>query len=313
MDKKTLSRYIRGVASEKERREVLLWTEASPENLATYRFLQGVYASNIAQQSPASESAQATDASRQSGRTRSRAFAPAFAFAVCCAVLLVGLLLFRPSGPVSVQSVCAPVGQQTKVDLSDGTEVWLNSGSSIEFGDLDKQRVRQVYLTGEAFFSVAKDPRRPFVVHTPDFNVKVLGTRFNVNTYNAEKTVVLVDGEVNVLRGRDSFSISPGEMYSYDSGAGVSSVHDIDTANYVSWVNGYLLFDDIPLGVVLTQLQSFFGADFRYDAHKASLTRVSGKLELRDGLETALLNLQNTAILSYVRKDDRTVDIIIND
>lgn len=300
MTKKVLSRYVRGLASEREKAAVLKWTEESPDNLATYRLMHGVYAASLMEEEP--------EPVRQK-----QSPVPSFALALACVALLAGLFLFRPKETVSVQSVCAPVGQQTQVDLSDGTRVWLNSGSSIEFGDLDRQKVRQVRLKGEAFFSVAGDPKRPFIVNTPDFNVKVLGTKFNVNTYNDIKTVVLVEGSVDVLRGRDRVSITPGEMFAWDSAGNEGRILEVATDNYVSWVNGYLLFENIPLGEVLSQLQSFFGVRFFYDAAKASSTRISGKLELRDGLDTALLNLKNTTILSYVREGDGSVRIKIND
>ena len=300
MNKDILARYIRGRASEKEKAAVLRWTEESPDNLATYRFLHGVYAASLVEEEP------------EPARQR-RSPVPSFALAFACIALLVGLFLFRPKETVSVQSVCSPVGQQTKVDLSDGTVVWLNSGSSIEFGDLDRQKVRQVRLAGEAFFSVSADPKRPFIVSTPDFSVKVLGTKFNVNTYNDIKTVVLVEGSVDVHRGRDRVSITPGEMFSWDSSASESRIQEVATDNYVSWVNGYLLFENIPLGEVLSQLQSFFGTTFSYDAAKAASTRISGKLELREGLDTALLNLKNTTILSYVKEGEKSVRIKIND
>ena len=160
---------------------------------------------------------------------------------------------------------------------------------------------------------MAGDPKRPFIVNTPDFNVKVLGTKFNVNTYNDIKTVVLVEGSVDVLRGRDRVSITPGEMFAWDSAGNEGRILEVATDNYVSWVNGYLLFENIPLGELLSQLQSLFGVRFFYDAAKASSMRISGKLELRDGLDTALLNLKNTTILSYVREGDGSVRIKIND
>ena len=309
MKKDILSRYIRGRASEKEQAAVLRWTEESADNLATYRFLHGIYAASLMEDSCEKESVPEKVSAGLSRPVRRAPYALAFA----CIAVVAGIFLFRPKEPVSVQSVCAPVGQQTKVDLSDGTTVWLNSGSSIEFGDLDKQKVRQVRLTGEAFFSVAGDPKRPFIVHTPEFRVKVLGTRFNVNTYNEIKTVVLVEGSVDVLRGRDRFSITPGEMFSWDSPKAESRISEVATDNYVSWVNGYLLFENIPLGEVLSQLQSFFGVNFSYDPARAASTHISGKLELRDGLDTALLNLKNTTILSYERDGDKSVRIRIND
>ena len=146
MNKRTLARYIRGRASERERAAVLLWTEESPENLATYRFLHNIYASTLME----SKSGPAVDRKTP---------APAFALAFACIAVIAGLFILRPKDQISVQSVCAPVGQQTKVDLSDGTEVWLNSGSSIEFGDIDRQKVRLVSLRGEAFFSWPGIPR----------------------------------------------------------------------------------------------------------------------------------------------------------
>ncbi|WP_431198411.1 FecR family protein [Mucilaginibacter sp. P25] len=89
-----------------------------------------------------------------------------------------------------------------RIVLSDGTQVWLNSVSSLRFPFSFLGKTREVYLTGEAFFKVAKNAAHPFIVHTGQTDVKVLGTEFNVNTYHADEIVTsLVEGSVSTSGG----------------------------------------------------------------------------------------------------------------
>lgn len=106
--------------------------------------------------------------------------------------------------------VITPNGKNTSFQLPDGSTVWLNAGSKIDYSKINEAGNREVYLTGEAFFDVVKNPARPFIIHTSTIDVKVLGTKFNVKAYPEDKTVEtsLVQGSVEVfVKNR------PGEKY----------------------------------------------------------------------------------------------------
>ncbi|WP_326991481.1 FecR domain-containing protein [Chitinophaga sp. 212800010-3] len=106
-----------------------------------------------------------------------------------------------------------PEGVRKKVLLEDGTQVWLNVGSHLSYPANIGSSHREVYLRGEAFFEVAQQAAHPFVIHTPDLNVQVLGTRFNVKAYDGEGSIetTLVEGRVAVSRNGNSLVLEPGE------------------------------------------------------------------------------------------------------
>ena len=210
------------------------------------------------------------------------------------------------------RSLSAPIGQQTKTVLSDGTVVWLNSGSELEIC-AQAEGERRVKLCGEAYLDVARDIDRPFIVETSHMEVRVLGTRFNVNAYDEKQSVVLVSGSVDVtaLEQGESSRIRPEEMFTYDARTGERQIRLVDTNNFVSWTEGFLQFKSAPLEQVFMQLQHFYGVRINCDSHLTEEITISGKLELRTGLESALNHLKLLAPISYTRSGEREIDITI--
>ncbi len=312
MEERILTRYLRGEASPEETEQVLLWVEASEDNLAELNFLRTTYEASLYGLKPSS----APRLERPGTRTRARRNHRFGWAAAVAAVAVLSFAVYLPFGTkvdsdISVQRVCSPLGQQMEVILSDGTVVWLNSNSELEFSDLGSRGVRRVSLKGEAYFEVARNERRPFIVSTPGFNVKVLGTKFNVNTYYEKQSVVLVEGAVDVQYEKETYSLKPGNLFYYDASNGDRAITKVDPGNYVAWTNGYLEFSSNSLEHVLSQIQSFFGASFEYDSKKAASTFLSGKLELRDGLVKALDGLKNTSAINYSMRDSSSVSINI--
>ena len=118
--------------------------------------------------------------------------------------------LAETTASIKQKVVVTPNGKNTSFQLPDGSTVWLNAGSKIDYSKINEAGNREVYLTGEAFFDVVKNPARPFIIHTSSIDVKVLGTKFNVKAYPEDKTVEtsLVQGSVEVfVKNR------PGEKY----------------------------------------------------------------------------------------------------
>lgn len=306
MNDKTILKYLQGRASEKERGEVLLWIETSEENRNEFEFQRRLFDACLLS---GDKTASGIAAVRPHSRRRAWIWsAVAVAAAACLAFLVVSPLLRKE---MSVQTVISPLGQQTRLSLSDGTTVWLNSNSELTFGEFKGSRRRLVSLKGEAYFEVARDEHHPFVVRTSDFDVKVLGTKFNVNSYGDTKSVVLVDGSVKVLHGGTEYSMVPGEQFRCNSLTSERGISKVETENHTSWINGYLDLKTVTLEFVLEDLQSFFGAEFNYDRDLAQRTWLSGKLELREGLDDALKNLKSSSLINYQVLEDGTVDIAI--
>lgn len=163
-----------------------------------------------------------------------------------------------------------PWGQKSTVFLSDGTEVVLNSGSSLAFAKAFNGDVRKVYLEGEAFFNVAKDPLKPFIVISREISTTALGTSFNVRAYPHEnkKTVSLMTGKVKVSR-TDSAAAStdvilqPGEEAYFNGIENKMSVGSFNQQEVTSWKEGIIHFRDAGAREVFDYLEKWYGVTIR--------------------------------------------------
>ncbi|HUH45969.1 MAG TPA: FecR domain-containing protein, partial [Arenibacter sp.] len=151
---------------------------------------------------------------------------------------------------LTYNKLTVPFGKKFELFLSDGTRVYLNAGSSIKYPvKFIKGQDRSVFLMGEAFFDVIKDTGHPFIIHTDELNIRVLGTKFNVSTYPEDTAtdVVLVEGSVGLYEATDEFNaetflLEPGFMGSYDKKEGKLVVEAVPTSAYTSWMDGELVF-----------------------------------------------------------------------
>jgi ferric-dicitrate binding protein FerR (iron transport regulator) len=162
----------------------------------------------------------------------------------------------------------AAFGTRSALKLSDGTSVWLNSGSSIKYPDRFVGNSRIVILNGEAYFEVESNPQKPFIVETSSLNVKATGTKFNVSGYASddEAEVTLVSGKVEVSLSGDnknikSTKLDPNQHFSFNKTTGTSSVINEDTYKYISWKDGKLIFHNEPLSRVLERISQIFNID----------------------------------------------------
>ena len=157
-------------------------------------------------------------------------------------------------------------GMDFQLTLPDGTEVWLNAESRITFADDYGTTSRDVSVEGEAYFEVKKNADHPFIVHTPFFTTKVLGTSFDVKAYRQQTAhVVLVSGKVEVT-GTDGgmHTMAPGEMVSMGDG-GEMKKESIDTYSYVQWKDGFFYFDRTSLGDIMRELGRWYNINIVFE------------------------------------------------
>ena len=160
--------------------------------------------------------------------------------------------------------ISTPRGGQYQVNLPDGSQVWLNSASSIKFPMLfTAVGRRSVGLTGEAYFEVAKDKKRPFVVTTDRQSIEVLGTHFDVSSYgdDAFTRTTLLEGKVKITAGVHTSVLKPGQQADVSASISVSNV---DTEIAVAWKNGYFHFDDEKLESVMKKISRWYDLDIEY-------------------------------------------------
>lgn len=180
----------------------------------------------------------------------------------------------------AIQKLSTPRGMDFKVILPDGTQVWLNAESTIEFPAAFIGNERRVTLRGEAYFKVARNEKFPFIVTSDKMKVRVLGTEFNFKSYTSETShVSLVEGSVEVLQPDSEQSertLKPGQDAWFDE-EGSIHVKEIDTYGVVQWVNGFFYFDNLPLVDILRELGRWYnlGVVFRSTSNMHALMHFS--------------------------------------
>ncbi|MAU15123.1 MAG: anti-sigma factor [Muricauda sp.] len=161
-------------------------------------------------------------------------------------------------------TLIVPNGKKFRLELSDGTYVHLNAGSSLRYPvNFSSNGPRKVYLTGNAYFDVTKNAANPFIVNVDELDVKVLGTEFNISAYAEDKhiDVVLVEGAVNMERknqAQEVVELVPGQKGSFDLDSKNVSVEEVDTSLYTSWRQGSLIFRELTFNTILKKLERHY-------------------------------------------------------
>ena len=192
---------------------------------------------------------------------------------------------------IGYNTINVPNGGTYTVELCDGTKVYLNSGTTLEFPSRFDGKVRSVILKGEAYFDVARNVSKPFVVEVDEMKVKVLGTSFNVKSYVDEPGVytTLVEGSVAILRdGQPEKKIKPGEQAYYNKGVGTLSIAEVDVNEFTSWKDGVFYFKDIALEEILRIVSRWYDLEVFYMNQGAKSVIYSGKLPMYSSVEDVL-------------------------
>lgn len=167
----------------------------------------------------------------------------------------------------TIHTLSTPVGGQYQVTLSDGTKVWLNAATTLKYPSHFPADERRVEVNGEAYFEVAKDAEKPFLVIMPDStSVKVLGTHFNVMAYENETDakVTLLEGSVQVKTKRAFSQLEPGTQASIANGT-IEKLRNIDIEEATGWKNSLFVFHDAPIESIMRQVERWYDAKVIYN------------------------------------------------
>ena len=178
--------------------------------------------------------------------------------------------------------IVVPRGGEYFVTLSEGTKVWLDADSELEYPVFFSGDFREVKLKGNAYFCVTKKNDKPFVVRAGEFSLKVYGTEFNVNTHQPGKVhTVLVDGKVGIKkRGMTGeITMKPGELASFDRNAGTFEVKEVDVRQYVVWKDGYFTFENESLEQILNTLSLWYDVDVFFQSESAKQLVFTGYMK----------------------------------
>lgn len=167
------------------------------------------------------------------------------------------------SGEVMFNTMRTPRGGEYRLQLPDGSKVWLNAASSITYPNIFTGDTRSVEITGEAYFEVAKDAARPFKVLAGNMKVEVLGTHFNINAYPGEPVIktTLLEGAVRI---QDAV-LKPGQQASLAANGQFRLEDDVETDEVMAWKNGFFQFNDADMPTVMRQLENWYDITVAYE------------------------------------------------
>lgn len=245
-------------------------------------------------------------------------------------------------GTVAYQEYHVPMGSKSNLTLEDGTKIWINSGSTLKYPVSFENGTRDVFLTGEAYFEVAKEKSRQFIVHTNDLDIKVLGTKFNVKSYSDDETVetMLVSGKI-VIEKQESFkSKSPSlplnmnERASYSKESGkitiyrpqqeeqkelnkttielekkqvkVSPLPQEYIEQFIGWKENKLVFNSVPFKTLVVKLERWYGVIITIEKEELNKFTFTGSFS-NETLEQALEALKLTTPFTYNIEKNKVV------
>lgn len=319
MDEQLL-RYFSGESTADERLELIHRVENDDRLKAEFIRLQNLSA--VAQLTTRS-------ADRNEGSNRFRTFASQFqrntrrklyinivkhaaiALVFIFSTVFATMHLLESTTEPSMNTLHVPPGQRALITLQDGTEVWLNAQSTLKYPSRFSKKKRTVEITGEAFFDVAQEKKRPFIVSTQHINVEVLGTQFNVYSYpnagyiqtdliegsvsiyqpeNKEKQVILKPAEQAIIQGDDM------------------AIGQISNPEHMLWRNGIYAFNNERLIVIIEKLQLYYDVKIIVEDPEIFNVRYTGKFRQRDGIDEILRIIQK--IQPFEIEKDRDNNII---
>ena len=183
-----------------------------------------------------------------------------------------------------------PRGSEYWIVLPDGTRVWLNAATELKYPVAFHAKERRVYLKGEAYFEVAPDKNRPFYVETEEVKIRVLGTVFDVNThYTRGVRTVLVEGAVALEWGdQKEIRMKPGELADFDRTTTEVTIKEVDVTSYISWKEGYFVFEDEPLEEIMHTLSLWYDKEFLFVGKRSRALHFSGHIKRYERIETIL-------------------------
>jgi len=218
-----------------------------------------------------------------------------------------GRLSYAASEVFSINTMTTPTGGQYQLTLADGTKVWLNAASSITFPTAFPGTTREVSITGEAYFEVTKNARKPFIVNFDKQRVQVLGTSFNINSYpeeNASRTT-LVEGSVKISRNGQELTLRPNQQAVANEKLVVNTSPDV--LQVLAWKNGTFNFNGQDFAASMRQLERWYEIKVVYDSEKPT-EKFGGEIDRNMTLNQALKVLDG--IVARFRLEGKVLHVL---
>lgn len=306
MDKDILQRYVEGNVSPEEIIAVVDWLDADESHVREFMALHKLNDISLLNQPDNKVDVQKkkkTITFRQIG----------YELAKIAAILILfwgGTKLYETTSVkenvIAYQTLYVPAGQRAELILPDSTHVWLNARSKLVYPISFGKDIRQVELNGEAYFDVIHNEKQPFVVKTPQMDIQVLGTEFNVTAYSSSS-----DFEVALLRGcielssprlSSNYRMKEKEHIRLQNNKLISK--DISDYDYFRWKEGLICFNNESVATIIEKLKLYYDIDIEVYNQKFINSRYTGKFRTKDGIEQVLRVLQIEHKFTYTKNND---------
>ncbi len=314
MIEELLFKYIAGNASDEEKETVVHWLDASPENMSDFFAMRRLHNISTWHQP---ESFHENNMLSKFNIKKNKVVHWGTELLKIAAVFLIAFFIYHYFLPqkkelkpqVHLQTIFVPAGQRAELILADGSKVWLNAKTTLVFPDHFEDEYRKVELSGEAYFDVAHDSRRPFTVVTEKYDINVLGTEFNIMAYKNSNyfEAALIKGSVDVISHKNAQKttlLARTKAIELNNALMVNPIHDY---NFLLWRNGIIYFEDETVTEMATKLEFYF--DYKVDIKNKELSgnRFSGKFNTKDGIEHVFKVLQLKHKFHYEKDEEGKV------
>ncbi len=316
MNPELLYKYLENTTTDAETEQVLDWLDADPAHLRELDELDKVMAASVIYGPDVLSPAPVKKPGRRVPLRRIVRYAAELA-----AVVAVGLGVARMLAENRIEewtrqttTLEVPSGQYLSMKLQDGTTVWLNSGTRLEYPLVFAGGERRVKVTGEAMFDVEYDPAHPFVVETFACDVEVLGTKFDVTAEESEGffSAALLRGSVKVTN-----RLTPGEQFVLKPNEEVRlagrrlSLNAIGSMDDYLWTEGMISIKGLSFAELMRKFEKSFGVKIQIDRSRMPVVNYNhGKIRISDGVDSALRLLQMASDFTYTRSEDNGTIVI---
>jgi transmembrane sensor len=222
---------------------------------------------------------------------------------------------------VVFNTLIVPYGKRSEIVLSDGSKVWINSGSKLTFPARFLEGRREVYLEGEAVFDVTHNKNQPFIVKSKHQDIEVLGTVFNVSNYADDSAVytVLKSGSINLHYKNNNFisfqnelKITPNTLATYDKGTRELKIKTVEVETYFSWIDGVFIFKNDPLKSIMKKLSRYYNVEIIIKDNDLANHVFSGYLDVNQDLEHVMQTIKEAESSQFDYKFTSNKKLIIN-
>lgn len=302
MNKDILYRFFEGTASLEEGEQVRAWMEESPENEKDFFRERKLFDAMMV----------LTRQKRGTFEGRWNAIRNEVLKITGVVLLTLGIGYLYQQYSIAtenpaMQTIYVPAGQRMNIVLPDGTSVWLNARTTIQYPLNFNRKIRQVKLDGQAYFDVAKNPNKPFIVQTKMFDVEVVGTQFDVEAYSDKDQfeTALMQGSVKLVcrkKPEKTLMLKPDCKAFLEHGE--LKVQPLEDYNAYRWKEGLLCFTNETFAAIMKDFEKYYEVKIEVSNQDVSKFYYTGKFRQTDGIDYALRVLQRDIQFTYTRDDN---------